>query len=165
MQGEVVVTNLSQHEIHSAQELGSLLARGALQRATARYYHYYYVTLHCFSTICSSAVSQVPQQHEQIATCCDGGFALLVALVVQHCLTLFAYSGALHCSQVQQRVCQSELMRTIASCAAAAAAAAAVAPPPHYTAHTRTQQHKYEPPQQQVSRYLHPVFRGDAPCN
>jgi Kinesin motor domain len=36
MQGEVVVTNLSQHEIHSAQELGSLLARGALQRATAR---------------------------------------------------------------------------------------------------------------------------------
>jgi Kinesin motor domain len=37
MQGEVVVTNLSQHEIHSAQELGSLLARGALQRATARY--------------------------------------------------------------------------------------------------------------------------------
>jgi Kinesin motor domain len=37
IQGEVVVTNLSQHEIHSAQELGSLLARGALQRATARY--------------------------------------------------------------------------------------------------------------------------------
>eukprot|EP00953_Heterococcus_sp_UTEX-ZZ885_P041164 21017-Heterococcus_DN1.PRE.4 len=58
-------------------------------------------------------------------------------------------AGALHCSQVQQRVWQSELMRTIASCAAAAAAAAAVAPPPHYTAHTRTQQHKYEPPQQQ----------------
>eukprot|EP00953_Heterococcus_sp_UTEX-ZZ885_P041163 21017-Heterococcus_DN1.PRE.3 len=56
MQGEVVVTNLSQHEIHSAQELGSLLARGALQRATARYWHYYYVTLHCFSTVCSSAV-------------------------------------------------------------------------------------------------------------
>jgi Kinesin motor domain len=47
MQGEVVVTNLSQHEIHSAQELGSLLARGALQRATARYCRCRYATFRC----------------------------------------------------------------------------------------------------------------------
>ncbi|KAG5182437.1 hypothetical protein JKP88DRAFT_348881 [Tribonema minus] len=35
LQGEVVVANLSQHPIADAQELGALLERGALQRATA----------------------------------------------------------------------------------------------------------------------------------